>query len=92
MDKAIQIPMELFDDLCIYFLQPSADADYEADLWDRIHDRLADKLDKKIRHDLYTQFRRAPTPEERERARLAYLHAVGMPESFRSPVPPYPFS
>ena len=88
MSKSVQIPQELWEDLCSYFLHPSPDADFEADLWDRIRDRLDAKLDALIRHDLYSRYRRAPTAEEREHARVAYLDAVGVPASFRSPTPP----
>lgn len=88
MSKTVQIPRKLFDAMCSYFLMPNADADIEADLWDVIRDGLSAKLDADLRHQLYTQFRRAPTAMEREHARLAYLDAVGIPESFRSPIPP----
>ena len=90
MGKSVQIPLELFDNLCSYFLRPCLDVDSEAELWDTIVDQLSSKLDATIRHDLYSQFRRAPTVKEREQARLAYLDAVGMHESFRSPTSPSP--
>ena len=90
MGKSIMIPLELFDNLCSYFLRPSPDVDIEADLWDVIADQLSSKLDAMVRHDLFSQYRRAPTDEEREQARLAYLDAVGIPESFRSPTIPSP--
>lgn len=89
MSKSVQIPKELFDDLCSYFLRPSADADIEADLWDRIRNRLEITLDADIRHDLYDQLQRPPTAEEQEQARLVYLSAVAVPAGLSSSVKPH---
>lgn len=49
----------------------------------RIREGLQAKLDAITRRRLYAESRTAPTPEERERARLAYLDAVGINDDFR---------
>lgn len=48
----------------------------------RIRDGLQAKLDAISRRKLYTASRTAPTQEERERARLEYLEAVGIGEDY----------
>ena len=60
--------------------------DPEAEL--RIQRGLQDKLDAMLRRDLYSRSKQAPTAEERERARQAYLEAVGMAPDFRWQTPP----
>ena len=44
---------------------------------------LEEKLEAMVKRDLYTKYKTAPTEEEREKARLKYLDAVGMHEDFR---------
>lgn len=41
------------------------------------------KLDAMLRHELYAQYKTAPTEEQREQARQEYLDRRGVPESFR---------
>ena len=41
------------------------------------------KLDRMIRHEYYTQYKTAPTPEAREAARQAYLDAAGIGADWR---------
>lgn len=83
----VQIPSELFDELLAYFLADIED--WEADiLGHRIRHGLQTKLDAQLRRQLFSQYKRAATAEEREAARTAYLDAVGMRESYRSKEPP----
>ena len=44
---------------------------------------LEQKLDAMLRHELYAQYKTAPTEEQREQARQEYLDRRGVPESFR---------
>ena len=44
---------------------------------------LEEKLDAMVRRELYTKYRTATTPEEREKARKEYLDKRGVPEEFR---------
>lgn len=41
------------------------------------------KFDALSRRELYSQSKTAKTAEERERARLAYLEKVGIPDDFK---------
>lgn len=75
--KNVTIPEELFIDLVKYFL---ADIRWDED---RIRSRLQEKLEAMVKRELYTRYKTAATPEERERARREYLEKVGMPENFR---------
>lgn len=75
--KNVTIPEELFVDLVKYFL-----ADIRLDE-DRIRLGLQEKLEAMVKRELYTKYKTAGTPEEREKARQDYLEKVGIPESFR---------
>lgn len=75
--KNVTIPEELFIDLVKYFL---ADIRWDED---RIRSRLQEKLEAMVKRELYTRYKTAGTPEEREKARQEYLGKVGIPENFR---------
>lgn len=75
--KNVTIPEELFIDLVKYFL---ADIQWDED---RIRSRLQEKLEAMVKRELYTRYKTAGTPEEREKARQEYLEKVGIPENFR---------
>ena len=79
--KNVTIPEELFIDLVKYFL---ADIRWDED---RIRSRLQEKLEAEtkvlVKRELYTRYKTAGTPEEREKARQEYLEKVGIPENFR---------
>ncbi len=75
--KNVQIEYDLFKKLMLYFLMED-DAYYE-----EIKNGLEDKLDKLIKHDLYSQYKMAATEEEKEKARQEYLDKVGIPKTFR---------
>lgn len=51
--------------------------------FNRLYRILTNKLDKMITRDLYTRAHTAPTEDERERARAAYLDKKGIPDSYR---------
>ena len=89
MATTIQIPISLFQSLCGYFLDPSPDADYESDQWDRIHDQLSSELDTAIQYALREKYRREPTEAECGKARSAYLRAIALPALFRSATVPF---
>lgn len=77
--KNVQIGQELFLDLVRYFvLNDTSEERYKA-----ISDALEVKIDKIIKHELYTASKTAETPEEREKARKQYLDKIGMRDSFR---------
>ena len=75
--KNIQIPYELFVSLLKYHLMS------DNSLEDEIRKELEKKMDAIVRHELYGQYKTAPTEEEREKARKEYLDRCGMNENFR---------
>jgi adenosine deaminase len=75
--KNVQISQELFVALLHYHL--SSENEYE----EMIEQGLEQKLDAMLRHELYAQYKTAPTEEQREQARQEYLDRRGVPESFR---------
>jgi hypothetical protein len=75
--KNVTISEELFVDLVKYFL-----VDIRLDE-DKIGLRLQEKLDALVKRELYTTYKTAGTPEEREKARQEYLEKVGITEGFR---------
>lgn len=79
MSKNVQISQELFLELVRHFcLDDTSEARSEA-----IRDALEEKLDKLVKHELYSKSKTALTTEERETARQQYLDKVGIRESFR---------
>lgn len=79
MGKNVQISEQLFTELVKYFLLSEQDQQRK----EYICKGLADKMDAMIKRELYTTYKVASTPEEQEQARIAYLDAVGLHESFR---------
>lgn len=78
-EKSIQIPERLFLEIAQYFLLDKKDAGMEKN----IVKGLSDKIEAVIRHDLYTKYKTAPTPEQQEQARKEYLEKAGIPQDFR---------
>lgn len=77
--KNVQIPEALFLQMLKYFVLDIREEDMEQS----IRKGIEAKVDAIIKHDLYTQYKTAPTPEQQEQARQAYLDKVGMRDSFR---------
>lgn len=77
--KTVQIPESLFLDLCKEFLLDFSDPEQKL----RIRKGLQEKLDALARRQLYTDSKTAPTAADREKARQAYLDAVGIHQDFR---------
>ena len=81
--KNVQIPNDLFVDLVLYHL--NGEKDFEED----IRRGLEQKLDAMLNRQLYSQYKTAPTGEQREQARKAYLDRRGVPESYRWTTSPW---
>ena len=81
--KNVQIPDELFVDLVLYHLTD------EEEFQDDIRQGLSQKLDAMLNRQLYTQYKTAPSEEQREQARQEYLDRRGVPQSYRWTVPPW---
>ena len=81
--KSVQIPYDLFVDLVLYHLNGEDDFDEE------IRQGLEQKLDAMLNRQIYSQYKTAPTEEEREQARQEYLDRRGVPQSYRWTTPPW---
>lgn len=75
----IQISKELFIELLKYFSEIPLTDENES-----IIKQLSAKLDKMIAHDIFTKYKRAVTPEEREYYRKRYLKEVNISKDFIS--------
>lgn len=75
--KNVQISQELFFLLVRYFLIGQEETEPE------ITKALEKKMDALVMRELYTQYKTAPTEEEKEKARREYLDKRGVPDSFR---------
>ena len=74
--KSVTIKQTLFMDLVKYFLVNVREDE------DRIRLGLQEKMEAMVKRELYTRYKTAGTPEEREQARREYLEKVGMPKDF----------
>lgn len=81
--KNVQIPYELFLDLVLYHLR--GEDDYDED----IRRGLEEKLDAILSRMIYSEYKTAPTEEQREKARQEYLDRRGVPQSYRWTIPPW---
>ena len=82
-EENAQIPYELFVDLVLYHLNGEAGFDED------IRRGLEQKLDSMLNRQLYSQYKTAPTEEQRERARQEYLDRRGVPQSYRWTTSPW---
>lgn len=82
--KNVQIPESLFYDLIRYFCIDGLENWEYQDIYKRIQDGVNQKVDKIVAHNLFTEYKRAVTPDERENARKKYLDYVGIPSSFHT--------
>ena len=81
--KNIQISEELFNMLLDYFFGELSPTDFQSDI---IRQQLDDKLDKLIAREIFTRYKRALTPAEREKYRKEYLKHIGISSSFISEI------
>ena len=81
--KNVQIPYDLFWALLQHHLM--VEDGYE----EEIQQGLEQKLDAMVYRQLYSQYKTAPTEEQREKARQEYLDCRGVPESFRWTTSPW---
>lgn len=82
MSKQVQISLELFSDLVDYFYpdnEKNFPVGYEADV---IREQLSDKMQSMINRELFTRYKTAKTPSERERYRREYLERRGFSNAF----------
>lgn len=75
--KNVQITQDLFLALVKFHLLESIDEK------EKIKKELTKKLDAMAKRQIYSQYKNAPTEEEREKARQEYLDKVGISQNFR---------
>lgn len=75
--KTVQISIDLFKEIYAFFEVGEGDPE-------QIRHELEAKMDALINRQLYSESKAAPTAEEREKARIAYLNRKGVPEDFRA--------
>lgn len=78
MANSVQIDKELFFDLYDYIVEQE---DYESI---ELCNRMREKIDRMIDRELFTMYKRAATPAEREAYRKKYLDRRGIGQSFRT--------
>ena len=77
--KNVQITQDLFLALVKYHLLELESIDEK----EKIKKELTKKLDAMAKRQIYSQYKTAPTEEEREKARQEYLDKVGISHNFR---------
>lgn len=80
----IQIPVELMAELIEYFYPDSDPERPTGVLADSIRNQIEDKMQKIANRALFSEYKTATTPEQRESARRAYLKERGFTDSFIS--------
>lgn len=75
--KNVQITQELFLSLVKYHLLEGTKEE------EKIKKELTEKLNAMAKRQIYSQYKTAPTEEEREKARQEYLDKIGISPSFR---------
>lgn len=83
LPKQVQIEFDLFCELLTYFHDHQDEHESGSD-FDEIYRKLSNKADKIINRELFTRYKRAATPEERERYRKQYLEKRGISQDFRT--------
>lgn len=84
MGRNVQIPTELWEQLCQFHLRNDELEDWEAqELWQSIEHGIRMKQEAMARRDSYSQYKTAETADQREIARQQYLDQRGVPGSFR---------
>lgn len=83
MSKQIQIDFELFSDLLHYFHEHQEEYTHD-EVYNGLYERLSDKADKIINRELFSRYKRAATPEERNRYRNEYLNKRKINQDYRT--------
>jgi len=78
--QSVTIPVDLWERLAVYVLDEDTQTESNRQ-W--LIQQIEAKLDRDLNHDLYTQYKTAPTEEQREKARKEYLDNIGMRQGFR---------
>ncbi len=73
----VQISKDLFLKITLYFIAGMTDNE------ESIREELGKKVDALVKHDTYTAYKTAESPEEREKARLRYLECSDISKDFR---------
>ena len=83
--KNVQISEDLFACICLYVLEGcSVPVEGYEELQEHICQELEAKLESMVKRQIFSQYKTASDPTEREKLRQEYLNRVGVLESFRS--------
>ncbi len=75
--------LDLTEEEFMLYYRYAAEKAAEEPVMRALYEKLEGKIEKMIDHDLYTQYKCAPTDEQKEAARQEYLERRGIPEAFR---------
>jgi hypothetical protein len=78
-EKQVQIPEKLYEAMIYYILLDKRDKEN----YDFIYQGVMDKIDRQHAREYYSKYKCDPSPEEREKARQAYLDHVGIHPDWR---------
>lgn len=78
-ETSVMIPQKLFGEIVLYFLLDRREEGIE----NAIKAGLNAKIEATVRHNLYSEYKTAATPEQQEAARRDYLDRVGISTDFR---------
>lgn len=78
-EPKVQISKSLYNDIIRYFMNGQQDLATAR----RIREGIDRDIEARVRREYYTAYKCAPTAEEREKARQAYIDSVGIQENFR---------
>lgn len=81
--KEIKVSTDFYVDLINYFYPEDGEFP-DGYLAEKIRTQIADKMDRITTRDLFSKYKTAKTPEEREKARLEYLRERGISDNFIS--------
>mgnify|MGYP007069900790 CR=1 FL=1 len=78
--RSVQIPTDLFVDLCIYAYRHAEPDDLQ---YKRLRSGVNKKLEAIRKHQIYSQYKCGDTDEAREQARQDYIDLVGILVDYR---------
>ncbi len=83
MSKTKTLKVDFSEEELAFYYRWAAEHQLEDPAIRSLYEKLESKLTKILEHEYYTEFKCAPTEEQREEARQLYLDSKGVPEAFR---------
>ena len=79
-EKQIQIPLQLYNVMAMYILDENFRTEEN---FKYIEKGILEKIDRQLEHNYYTEYKCAPTQEQKEEARKKYLDKKGIHHDYR---------